>query len=57
MGMPVQFGTYFGLDTDQHDAHAILARGEHCAFDFGARSVVAPHGVQRNRNHRITAQQ
>ena len=57
MGMPVQFGTYFGLDTDQHDAHAIPARGEHCAFDFGARSVVAPHGVQRNRNHRITAQQ
>ena len=40
-----------GFDADQQNADAQLARGENRAFDFGARRMVASHGVHGDGGH------
>ena len=43
-----------GFDADEQDADAQLTRRENRAFDFGARRMVATHGIQSDGGHLYT---
>jgi hypothetical protein len=46
-----QLATHRGFDANEQNAHAKLAGSKNRTFDFDARRMVAPHGIQGNSGH------